>query len=803
MSVFLQDLRYSLRAVQRSPAYTAAVVLTLALGIGGSTAIFSFVNGVLLRPLPYSEPQDLVFVCETHPERHSDWCGGSPANLWDWREASRTLETIGLGRSWSFGLKDERGKFRSLRGGVATVGMFDALRAGAQLGRLFQESDHHEGQDRVAILSHSLWQSRFGSDPEVLGRRLNLDENAYFVVGVLPDGFEVPYLETVELWIPLWSDRVGWRSWRGLRPYGRLAPGVTLAEARAEMKTIAARLAGEYPETNADWDVEVVRLQDHMVASVRPALLLFLGAVGLVLLIACANVANLLLTRTTGRQKELGLRAALGAGRGGIIRLLLTEGLVLALLGGGAGILLALWLVGFFVSLAPPGFPRLDEVRLDGGVLLFALTLSALTSLLFGILPAWQSSRVDLHSALKEGGRAIASGSSSRTRSALVVAEVALSLVLLVGAGLLLRSFVNLTDWEPGFETDHLVTFSVFPPMGKYQEPGRLGTLYRRINEELTSLPGVLSAGEVSAGPLFGGGDGVTEFWVEGRSVPAEGEFPTVDWFDCGPGYFRTMGIPLLQGRYFGAADDAGAPRVAIINETMARRHWPGEDPVGERLHVEVHDAGVEIVGVVADVPSFDPREPVAPQIYWPLDQAMRGATFYAVRTDLEPSRTVASIRAALEGIEPEMALGSVSTLGERIGRELVRPRFHMLLVGIFSGVAFLIAMIGIYGVISYGVARQAHEIGIRRALGAQHRHVLGRVLRSGAALAGLGVVLGTLGALGLTRLLQSLLVEVGPTDPWTFAVVALSVLVVSLLACAIPAWRAIRVDPMVTLRHE
>jgi putative ABC transport system permease protein len=779
------------------------VVLTLALGIGGSTAIFSFVHGVLLRPLAYPEPQDLVLVCETHRDRPDDWCGGAPANLFDWRASSRTLESIGLGRSWPFGLKDQAGKSRSVQGGVATVGMFDTFRVQPQIGRLFQESDHHEGQDHVAIVSHALWQQRLGADASVVGTRIHLDEESYFVIGVLPEDFEVPYLESVQLWIPLWSDRVDWRAWRGLRPYGRLASGATLEQARAEMKTIAARLAREHPDSNADWDVDVQRLQTHMVAPVRQALLLFLGAVGLVLLIACANVANLLLARATAREKELGLRAALGAGRGRLIRSLLTEGLVFSLLGGSAGVLFALWMISFFVSLAPAGFPRLDEVRLDGGVLLFTLGLSAVTSFLSGLLPAWQASRVDLNSVLKEGGRAAAGARSDRTRGALVVAEVALALVLLVGSGLLLRSFVNLTDWQPGFETDRLLAFSIFPPLGKYQQGAQLGVLYHRINEELTALPGVVSAGEVSAGPLFGGGDGVEKFSIEGRPVPDEGELPTVAWFDCGPGYFPTLGIPLRRGRYFDASDHAGAARVAIINETMARRHWPDGDPVGARLDLKTYETTVEIVGVVADVPPFDPREPVQPEIYWPLDQAMRGATFYAVRTGMDPSSVVASIRAKLEEIEPEMGIGSLTTLEERIGRELVRPRFHVLLVGIFSGVAFLIAMIGIYGVISYSVARQTHEIGIRRALGAQHTHVLAGVLGRGLTLAGLGVGLGALGALALTRLLQSLLVEVSPTDPVTFAAVAASVLVVSILASAIPAWRALRVDPMQTLRHE
>jgi putative ABC transport system permease protein len=798
-----QDVRYGLRMLRKNPGFTTVAVLTLALGIGANTAIFSVVNAVLLRPLPYPEPENLVLVCETNPDHPRNWCGGSPGNLWDWRRQSQTLETIGLGRSWRFGLKNAEGKFEGVAGGVATTGMFEALRVRPVLGRLFQRGDHNPGRDHVAIISHKLWQSRFGGDADIVGQSINLDEETYTVVGVLPVRFEVSYLEWVDLWIPLWSERAEWRFWRGFRPYARLAPGRTLEEARAEMKIIATRLSEQYPETNTEWGIAVDRLHDRMVLSVRPALLVFLGAVGFVLLIACANTANVMLARATGRERELAIRAALGADRTRTVRFLLTESLILASLGGGAGVLLALWMVDLFVAMAPSGFPRLEEVGVDGRALGFTLLLSVVTSVLFGLFPAWHASRVNLNTVLKEGRQSRGGRDSQRARSGLVVAEVALALVLLTGAGLLIRSFVTLTDWQPGFDTNNLVTFSVFPPLGKYKGNSQLAALYRQINREVSALPGVVSVGEVSAGPLFGGGDGVSEFYVEGRPIPPEGKLPVVAWFDCGPDYFRTMGIPLERGRFFTYADTQSTPLVAIINETMARRHWPGEDPIGQQVHLRLIKSTFEIVGVVGDVQPFDPRQPVEPKIYWPLEQGMRGATFYAVRTATDPTGMIPSIRARLEEVEPEMSVSSVATLDQHIARKLVRPKFQMTLLGIFSGIAFAIAMMGIYGVISYSVSQRTHEIGIRMALGAQPGDILKMVVGQGMLLVIVGVGIGLMGAFALTRFLESLLFGVAPTDPATFAAVAAVLAAVALLACYLPARRATKVDPMVALRYE
>ncbi len=798
MPPILDDLRYSIQSLRRSPGFFATVVFTLALGVGGTVAIYTFVRGVLLRPLPIEQAERLVMVCESHPDR-PDGCGAAPGNLWDMQK-SRTLSSVGLGRSWNFGLKSEDGRSEGVRGGVATVGLFDTFLVEPLLGRLFERTDHLSGGDQVVLLSHSLWSRRFGGQEDIVGSLIDLDEEPYRVIGVLPEGFAVPFLEETELWIALWASRADWRDWRGLRPYGRLADGVTLEQAQAELGSLAEALAERYPESNSEWGFEVRDLHQEMVASVKAPLLVFLGAVGLVLVIACINTAILLLVRSSALERELAMRLALGAGRGRLLALLLNQSLVLALAGGALGVGLASLTVRLFTRLAPVGFPRLENVELDGAIIAFAILLSLFATLLAGLAPAWKASRCDPSVLLRAAGRTI---SSRRTRSTMVIAEVALATMLLVGAGLLARSFLNLVEWQPGFETERVITFNVFPPLGKYSERAQLVAIYQRINQELSSLPGVVSVGEVSAGPLFGGGDGASGFRIEGRPEPAPGTGPLVHWYDCGPNYFATLGIPLVRGRAFGSEDRAGAPLVAVVNETMANRHWPESDPLGERVFVETHQDWFEIVGVVADTDPFDPRTPIQPEIYWPLAQVVRGATYYAVRVSDDPDGVVPSIEQRLLQIEPDLSVGQPTTLIDRMDRQLVLPRFQMWLLGLFAAVALTVAMVGIYGVTSFAVVQRTRELGIRMALGAHPEQLRLALVRGALFTTALGVLLGLTIGLGLSRFLSSMLVEVSRNDPTTLALVVATLFATTLAAASIPARRATRIEPTACLREE
>jgi putative ABC transport system permease protein len=795
------DARYGLRTIRRNPGSAALIILTLALGIGGSTAIFSFVRGILLRPLPYAGSERLIMVCETHPDRSQDWCGASPGNLAEWARASRTIDAMGLARSWPFAIRRD-GKHEGVEGGVVTSGLFPVFGVSPERGRLFRPEDSETGQERVAVVSHGFWQSRLGGASDVVGQRVLLDDEVRTIIGVLPPGFEVPYLGDVQLWIPIWPERKDNHEWRGFSSFARLAPGATLEQAQSEMEAIRASIEPRYPDANRGWGVTVDSLRDRTVRSVRPALMVFLGAVGFVLLIACANVANLLLAQATSRGREFAVRAALGAAPGRLIHQLLTESAALALAGGALGWIVASWATDLLLALAPGDIPRLGEVRMDGWVLAFSLLLSAAASVLFGLAPAWHAGRAAPHDALKEGRYTGEKRGSVRTRNLLVAAEVGLSLVLLIGAGLLLRSFVHLLDWSPGFDRRNLLAVQVFTSPGKYPKAAQAADLFARATEELRSIPGVVSAAEGSAVPLRGG-DGSQEFWIEGRPVPPPGERPAVLWFDVGPGYFSTLGIPVVKGREITEADGPSAPPVAVINETMARRYWPGEDPIGKRLTLAVHKMTVEIVGVVGDVQPFRSDRQPEPEVYWPHRQVPRYAIMFVVRTASPPAAMTASVRSRLEAIDPEMDIGRSFTMDELVDRELVRPRFDMLLVGLFALTALALAMVGVYGVIAYSVEQRTHEIGVRLSMGAQRSDVLRLIVAGGMKWTLAGVVLGEACAVPLTLMLRRLLVGVSPSDPWTFAAAALVLAATAFLASYLPASRSTRIDPMSALRSE
>jgi putative ABC transport system permease protein len=794
------DLKYSLRKLARSPGFAAVAIVTLGLGIGANTAIFSVVNSILLRPLPFPEAERLVIVCEENPAV-AGYCIASPPNVEDWSEQSRTIEELGVGRDWPFILKLE-GASEGLNGGLATPGFFRVLGLRPQLGRLFLPEDQELGRNNVAVLSYGLWLSRFGGDPEIINREITLDDRSFMVVGVLPAGVRVPQLEGIEIWTPLHIDPRDeqHREWRGFRAYGRLAPGATLGEAQDEMNVIADRLARSYPTTNEGWAISVAYLQDQVVGSIRATLLIFLGAMGFVLLIGCANVANLLLARATERRREFAVRAAIGAGRWPLVRLLLTESLVLALLGGALGLLLSLWAVDAFVALAPGNIPRLSEVGVDSLVLAFATLLSVVTCIVFGLAPAVYATRLELSQAVKEGDQRSPGRSGFRLRSALVITEVALALVLLIGAGLLTRSFVRLLSWEPGFDRSNLMVVWLLASDGKYSNAHQVAELFRLAVEEVESLPTVVSVGATSAGPLFGGRE-PDEFTIAGRPTPQPGEYPVARRYDVGPNYFRTLGTPLLRGRGFTDTDAQTAPPVAIVNETLARRYFPGVDPLGQQ--VTMLGGPMTIVGVVADVQPLRVGDPIEPEIYWPYRQRPRYATYLLIRTASDPANAVRPIESRLQALDPDMEISSFRTMEELLDRQLVRPRFNMLLIGVFASVALLLAAIGIYGVISYSVAQRTREIGVRVALGAEERDIFGSVVGRGMILSVSGIAIGLVGALAVTRVLSSLLVGVRPTDPLTFAAIAALLMLVAFLASYVPARRASRVDAIVALRSE
>jgi putative ABC transport system permease protein len=802
LSRFWYDFRFAFRQILRTPTFTLLVILTLALGVGANVAIFSFVRGVLLRPLPYPEPGQLVLACETHPERPAGWCGASPANLADWSRTAKSFDSMALARDWPFSAKFE-GKAIPVYGGVATADLFRVLRTQPAAGRLFMPRDMEPGNTHVAVISHAFWTKRLGGKPDVVGKSFSLDAADYQVIGLLPPDFEVPRHEGIDLWIPLWHERQSFRGWRGFFPLGRLADGVTLEQARAEMAAVHANLKGAYPEDNAAWGLSVVPLHEWTVRRVHDALLIFLAAVGLVLLVACANVANLLLARGSTREREVAVRLAMGAGRRGVLQQLFAESVLLALTGSLAGTLLAVWLVDLFCALAPGWFPRLDLVRMDGSVFLFGLALAGVTSILFGLIPALHGSDLNPIESLRGARSAAASRAVGRMRGALVVGEVALAVVLLVGAGLLLRSFAQLLNWQPGFDRNNLVMLQVFNSSANYPKRQMLAQLYQRAVTELRQLPGVNSADAGSAAPQrLVGGDGDSEFLIEGQPDPGTGKKPTTWWFDVGTDYFRTLRIPLLEGRYFTDHDNGTAPFVAIINETMARRHWPNSSPLGQRVHMVPQDATFEIVGVVADVQPFNPEEAPHAEMYWPYMQVPRGAIFFVVRTTGDRS-VISAIRSKLAQVDPKMDLGQLITMRQVEERGLVEPRFYMTLLVIFAAVALTIAVVGVYGVMAFFVAQRTQEIGVRMALGALPQDIFRMVLRHGGKLALAGLVAGLVLALALTSLMRSLLIGIAPTDPLTFIGAGVLLLAVGLLACWIPARRATRVDPMVALHYE
>jgi putative ABC transport system permease protein len=809
MQTLWQDLRYGARILMKKPGFTLIAVITLALGIGANTAIFSVVNAVLLRPLPYHDSDRLV-VLSTSEDKDGALGNTGYTTFVDWRERSRSFERMVVIRSWGGALTGQ-GEPEVIRGLRVSADYFKLLGVSPALGRDFRVEEDRPDTRFVVVISHTLWQRRFNSDPQVVGKQLILSDQPFTVVGVMPPSFTVflaaNFQEAAEIWGPVGYDITqpfACRSCEHLKAIARLKPDVTLAQARSEMSAIMNVMSREHPTTYATPAINVARLQDQFTGAIRPALYLLLVAVGLVLLIACANIANLLLTAGSERAREMAIRAALGAGRWRIARQLLLEGLLLSLAGAGAGLLLALWGTDLLTGLSPAKMLRLQTVTTDARVLVFTLLVSLLTGLLFGLAPALQAARQDAQLALKESAKSSPSKRQRRLRESFVVAEIVFALALLIGAGLLIRSFMHVLDTRPGFESRNLLTMMIPASSAKkYNDDAQVRAFYSEAVKRIESLPGVEAAGVVSNLP-FGGNMDMYGFHVEEKPLANPAEAPSAERYSVSPDYLRAMGIPLLRGRGFIEQDGANAPLVTLINRTAAQRIWPNEDPLGKRIRLGGLESPLRvIVGVVGDVNHYNLETAPDLQAYVPHAQWTDSYMQLVVRTTAEPGSLTAPVRQAIHALDPDVPLHKIATMRQLVSTSAAQRRFTLTLIAVFAAVALLMAAIGLYGVMAYSVAQRAREIGIRVALGAQSADVLRLVVGQGLRLVALGLAVGLMAALALMRLMKKLLFEVSATDPMTFVGVATLLALVALLACWVPARRATKVDPMIALRCE
>jgi predicted permease len=812
IETLLQDIRYGARVLAKHRGFTVVAVLTLALGIGANTAIFSVVNELLLRPLPFRDADRLVMLWEVTPEgRHQNTT--SRANFRGWREQSKSFEGMAAFSDQRLNLTGA-GDPEEVSVQLATPELFQVLGIEPLIGRRITEDDARAGAPAVAVLSYGLWQRRFGGDPHLLGKPIMLNSEPYTVVGILQEGFQWHIRKRsgtgkpAEIWTVLDMPTEGSGSrGRFLSTVARLKPGVTLEQAEAEMKTIASRLELDAPRYNKGYSAEVIPLREQFVGNVRPALWLLLGAVGLVLLIACANVANLLLARAAAREKEIALRAALGAHRLRIVRQLLTESVLLSVLGSLLGLGLAWWGIQALVAISPRDLVNIQSVGLNFTVLAWTTGVSLVTGIVFGLVPALEATRLNLNDALKEGGKG-SEGQSSRSRrlrSVLVVAEVSLALVLLISAGLLVKSFAQLQKINTGFNSENVLTMVVRLPEGKYKTDPQLVAFFRQAEERIGVLPGVRNVGMVNFLPLYGGLGSATMFTIEGRPAPPVGQEPGTNVRVSDAGYFNALGIPLLRGRNFTETETSEPRHVIIISESFARQYFPGEEPLGKRITVAMAEEPVptEIIGVVGDVRYDSLTDKAEPTVYFPHPELAYPFMTLVIRTGGNPAELAPAIEREVRAIDPDQPVSDVRTMNQVMSDTLGRARFNTLLLTLFAGLATLLAAVGIFGVMNYSVTLRTREIGLRMALGAQRGQVLMLILRQGLLLTLIGIGIGLVGALAVTRVMSSLLFGVGASDPLTFALIVLVLAVVSLIACYIPARRATRVDPMIALRYE
>jgi len=806
MNTLLQDLRYGARMLLKAPGFAFVAVITLALGIGANTAIFSVVNAVLLRPLPFMNPDRLMTVWENNLQQGQDRQAVGGANFTDWKKQNQGFESLAAYFNWNYNLTggDEP---QRLHAEVVSGEFFQTLGVQAAAGRTLTPEDDREGKDDVIVLSHALWQSRFGASREIIGQTVMLNGRGHTVVGVMPSSFSYPD-ERVEIWRPMAmsAEQAQNRQGKWLSVIGRLKSGVSIAQASAEMSAIARQLEQQYPDANAGWGVQVLPLHEAIVGKVSSFLLILLGAVGFVLLIACANIANLLMARASARQKEIAIRAALGASRRRLVSQFLTESLLLAVMGSALGLLIALWGSDALIAFSPGNIPRLKEAAIDGRVLGFTLLLALLTTLIFGLAPAWQASKPDLNEALKEEGRGASGNSGRRLRSLLVVAEVAVSVVLLVGAGLMIKSFIQLQSVKAGFDPHNLLTMEITLPPARYGQNQQQIAFFQQALERIKTLPGVQAAGAVQDLP-FRFNEMSFPVTLEGPAAQPEAQRPKAVYRAVTDDYFRTLGIPLLEGRWFSAQDDQQSLPVVIINQAMARHFWPDQEPLGKRLRFgEPADPVYTIVGVVGDIKHMGLDADEGAVMYQPHAQKrfawLRWMTL-VVRTSEEPSSLAAAVRSRIQETDPDQPVYNVATMEQLLTKSIAQPRFSMLLLGVFALLALNLTAIGVYGVVSYTVAQRTREIGIRMALGAQMRDVLRLVIGEGLKLVLIGVAIGLAGAGALSHVIKSLLFGVSATDPAIFAIISILLTGVALAACYLPARRAARVDPMAALRYE
>jgi predicted permease len=817
MGTLVQDVRFAIRMLTKNPGFTAVVVLTLALGIGANTALFSIVNGVLLNPLPYPHPEQLVTLHESKP----NFANGSISypNFRDWQKDNHTFSAIAVTRSYGYSLTG-MGEAEQVRAGFVSSDFFPLLGVRPVIGRAFAPDEDRIGAAPTVLISAGFWKRKFGSAPDVLGKSLTLDGMDYTIVGVIPANFDLllKSFRTAELYVPIgqWTNNLltSRGAGLGIHGVGRLKPGVTIEQARADMNQVAQNLAVAYPDSDKGIGASLIPIQSDMVGDVRPTLLILLGAVGFVLLIACVNVASLLLARSTGRTREFAIRAALGAGQGRLVRQLLTESILLALAGGGLGLLVADWSTRAALGALPVTLPRAGEIGLDTHVLIFAVAISLLAGILFGLAPALKTSQAKLHDTLKETGRG-SSGAHYRVQGAFVVVEMAMALVLLVGAGLMIRSLTRLWSVNPGFDPHNVLTFGLtLPPSLLSASPQAIRATDRALDDQFEATPGIQAASLVWAAlPIRI--DDELQFWLDGQPQPSSEN--DMDWallYMVDPHYLRVMGIPLERGRFFTPQDDERAPLVAVIDDVLARKFFPNQDPIGRRIHINGEDGKVEIVGIVGHVKQWgldrDDTQPLRAQIYRPCMQmpdafvklTATGMNI-VVRAKEGTPALFDLIRRSSNQMNSKQTVYAALSMDQIISGSLAARRFSMTLLGTFAALALLLSSVGIYGVVAYLIGRRTQEIGIRMALGAQPGDVLRLVLGEGAKMALLGVAVGAAAAFVLTRLMANMLFGVSATDPLTFACVAMVLTLVALTACYLPARRAMRVDPVVALRHE